>query len=407
MEALLQHARLAAEEHMSANGIAVVGAGMIGAAHAFGYRMHIPRFDAALPGLVLSTVCDANLDLAASLAATYGFARAADDWKRVLADPSIGIVSICLPNFLHADVMEAALDAGKHVICEKPLAVDAATARRLYDKARSTGTRAATVFNYRRIPAVAEIRDRIRKREIGDPVHVTIQYQSEYAADPDLPHSWRYERSRAGAGALLDVGTHAIDTARYLCGDVVEVCGAMSTISVKERYLPAGSLIGHNRAELSGEKRTVDNDDVVSALLKFENGCQGMFSASRVAVGMGNTLSFAISGSRGTVRYTSERPGQFEIAVSDGSGFSAFATIPNRPASPYASLLPVPHDGVAVGYAESFGFMINEFLAAIVEGREVASGSLLDGLRAAEILDAIHMAADEGHPVAVDRHAPQ
>jgi predicted dehydrogenase len=392
---------------MSANGIAVVGAGMIGAAHAFGYRAHLPRFAGRLPGLALSTVCDADVKLATAVAAIYGFAGVADDWRRVMADPSIGIVSICLPNFLHAEIMEAALDAGKHVICEKPLAIDAATARRLYDKARSTGTRAATVFNYRRIPAVAEIRDRIRKGEIGDPLHALVQYQSEYAADPALPHSWRYDSSRAGPGALLDVGTHAIDAARYLCGDVVEVHGAMSTISVKERFLPAGSSIGHDRVKLSGEKRAVDNDDVVSALLKFENGCQGMFSASRVAVGMGNTLSFAVSGSRGTVRYTSERPGQFEIAVSDQSGFSAFATIPNRPASPYASLLPVPHDGVAVGYAESFGFMINEFLAAIAEDREVASGSLLDGLRAAEILDAIHRAANDAQPVAVSRHASQ
>jgi predicted dehydrogenase len=181
----------------------------------------------------------------------------------------------------------------------------------------------------------------------------------------------------------------------------------MSTISVRERYLPAGSSVGHNRVELSGEKRTVDNDDVVSALLKFESGCQGMFSASRVAVGMGNTLSFAISGSRGTVRFTSRRPGEFEIAILDGSGLSAFATIPNRPASPYTDLLPVPHDGVAVGYAESFGFMIHEFLTAIAEDREMASGSLLDGLRAAEILDAIHIAANDAHPVAVIRHAPQ
>ncbi len=226
-----------------------------------------------------------------------------------MQDESIGIVSICLPNFLHAEVTEAAIRAGKHVICEKPLAITATDARALYELAKMAKTCTATVFNYRRYPAVTEIRNLINSGEIGDTVHLLIQYQAEYAADPDLPHSWRYDRGRAGAGALLDVGTHAIDTARFLCGDIEGVAGAMTAVSIKERRLPAGNTVGHNRVALGSESRRVNNDDVVSALLRFASGCQGMFSASRVAVGMGNTLSFAVSGTRGTIRCTSERPG--------------------------------------------------------------------------------------------------
>lgn len=388
--------------NVSSHGVAIVGAGMIGAAHAFGYRNNLPRFVDKLPGLRLATVCDANQPLAGTMARTYGFEGVASDWKSVLADESVGVVSVCLPNFLHAEVTAAAIKAGKHVICEKPLAVTAVDARALYSAAMSASTCSATVFNYRRYPAVTEVRNLIRSEEIGKPVHLLIQYQAEYAADPALSHSWRYERGRAGAGALLDVGTHAIDTARFLCGDVEEVAGAMTTISIRERKLPAGTTVGHNRVELSDASRAVDNDDVVSALLRFSLGCHGVFSASRVAIGLGNTLSFVLSGSRGTIRFTSERPGEYQISRFDGSGVSPFSTVPNRPASPYANaLLPVPHDGVAVGYAEVFGFMINEFLTSIAERRPMENGSLLDGLRAAEILDAIQTSADEARPVKI------
>ncbi len=387
---------------MEMNGIAVIGAGMIGAAHASGYRLQLPRFASQIDGIHLATICDSDRDLAERMAATYGFGGVSDDWTSVMADPSIAVVSIALPNFLHVEVVMAALQQGKHVLCEKPLALNAKDARRLYEASKSAGVTAATVFNYRRFPAVAESRQRIRDGDIGDPVHIQVQYQSEYAADPDLPHSWRYERSRAGAGALLDVGTHAVDAARFLCGEVSEVSGAVAAISVKQRFVAKGATLGHDRVEMSNEKRPVDNDDVASALLQFENGAQGIVLASRVAVGQGNTLSFTISGTRGTIRFTSEIPGRFEIARFDGSGHSPFVVVATRPASPYAAaLLPVPHDGVAVGYGEAFGFMIHEFLSAVAQNRQIESGSLLDGVRAAQILDAIQTAIDRRRPVTV------
>jgi predicted dehydrogenase len=389
---------------MTGSAIAVIGAGMIGAAHAFGYKVAIDRFSRKIRGLRLKTVCDANGALAASMAATWGFETIVSDWKSVLADPDIGIVSICLPNFLHAEVTLAALAAGKHVICEKPLALDAATAAQIYKASRAASTVSATVFNYRRIPAVAAMQRLIEGGEIGDLVNALVQYESEYAADPQLPHSWRYERDRAGPGALLDIGTHAVDVARFLCGEVEEIAGAIATISIKQRFLPAGASIGHNHVELSSESRRVDNDDVMSALLRFANGCQGTFLASRVAVGMGNSLTIAITGTKGAVRYSSRTPAHFEIARFDGSGQSPFAIVANNPTLPFAGLLPVPHDGVAIGYAEVFGFMIQEFLEAIANGHPMTNGSILDGLRASEILDAIQQAADTNQPAKV-KHA--
>lgn len=389
---------------MTKYGIGIVGAGMIGAAHASGYRNHMPRFSTKLPGLQLKTVADPNDSAAKHLADNYGFSQTAKDWKEVIADPEIGIISVALPNFLHVEAVEAALAAGKHVLCEKPLALTASEARGLYEKAQGTDACAATVFNYRRIPAVSEIRNLIEAGELGDIVNILVQFQCEYAADPQLPHSWRYERYRAGPGALLDIGTHAIDTARYLCGDVTEVVGAISTISIKERFVPAGATVGHGKVELSSEKRTVDNDDVMSALLRFENGAQGLFSSSRVAIGMGNTLSFEVFGTKAAVRFSTQSANQYQIARFDGTGQTPFSTVFNRPSSPnVGAMLPVPFDGVPVGYAEVFGFMINDFLSAIAEGRNISSGTLLDGLRAAEILDAIQESADNQSAVKINR----
>jgi predicted dehydrogenase len=394
------------EASVKQHGIGIAGAGMIGAAHAFGYRNHLTSFGDRLAGLSLSTVADLNDALAGQLADRFGFSRTVRDWHDIVADPAIGIVSVALPNFLHVEAVEAALSNGKHVLCEKPLALSAAEARKLYEIARGTDLCAATVFNYRRIPAVAEIRNMIAGGELGDIVSVLVQFQCEYASDPQLPHSWRYERGRAGPGALLDVGTHAIDTVRYLCGDVVEVAGAVSTISIKQRFVAAGNTVGHNRVELSAERRTVDNDDVMSALLRFESGAQGMFSASRVAIGMGNTLSFDVFGTKGSVRFSNQLINQYQVARFDGSGQTPFSTVFNRPSSPnVGSMLPVPFDGVSVGYAEVFGFMIHDFLTAIAEKRPIANGTLLDGLRVAEILDAIQASADNRCAVKVE-HSP-
>ncbi|MBD9375367.1 Gfo/Idh/MocA family oxidoreductase [Rhizobium sp. ARZ01] len=391
---------------MKQHGIGILGAGMIGAAHAFGYRTHCPRFADRLHGLRLAVVADPNEALARTLASTYGFEGTATDWKAVMDNPAIGIVSVALPNFLHVDAVDAALQAGKHVLCEKPLALSAADARRLYEAAKGTEVCAATVFNYRRIPAVIEIRNRIAAGEMGEIVNILVQFQCEYAADPYLPHSWRYERDRAGSGALADIGTHAIDTARYLCGEIDEIVGAVSNISIKERFVAAGATVGHDRGDLSTEKKTVDNDDVMSALLRFRSGAQGLFSASRVAIGMGNTLSFEVFGTKASAKFSTKLLNQYEIARFDGSGQTPFATVANRPSSPnLKEMLPVPYDGVGVGYAEIFGFMIHDFLTAIAERKPIASGTLLDGLRVAEILDAIQRSAETGTATRI-AHAP-
>jgi len=385
---------------MSFKGIAIIGAGMIGAAHAAAYRQFAHRFGDGSGKL--DTVCDMNAEMARNLAANWGFERIASDWKVVIADPDIDVVSVCLPNYLHTEVTLAALHAGKHVLCEKPLALDAASARPVRDAARSANSISATVFNYRRIPAVADIKARIEAGELGKPVQISVLFQCDYAADPLLPHSWRYEFAKAGPGALLDVGTHAVDMMRFLFSDISEVVGAVSTISIAERRLPVGATTGHGHVELSDATARVDNDDVMSGLVRFVNGAQGYVSASRVAVGTGNRLTIEVMGTNGTARYSTESPTLFEMAALDDPA-GAFRKIPNSPRSPsVGALVAVPHDLVSVGYAEWFGFMIHEFLACVDQGKSFMNGSIEDGYRAAQVLDAIHRSSTEKSSKPVD-----
>ncbi|MCB9992131.1 MAG: Gfo/Idh/MocA family oxidoreductase [Hyphomicrobiaceae bacterium] len=386
---------------MAGNGIAIIGAGMVAGAHAYGYRAFAPRF--AEMDLALSVVCDANSDLARRLADTYGFERVERSWQSVLKDPSISIVSICLPNFLHKQVALAALAAGKHVLCEKPLALNSREAGSIHRAASATTAVSGTVFNYRRIPAVADIARRIRAGEFGEILQVTVLYQCDYAADPLLPHSWRYVYSKAGPGALLDLGSHAVDLARFLAGEVRQVVGATANISIGERRVPITEATGHAHAELSDQTAIVDNDDIMSALLRFESGAQGFVSASRVSVGHGNRIHIEVNGSRASARFSTESPVYFEMAVLEAGRPSNFSRVVNRPSSPsVGALSPVPHDLVSVGHAESFSFMIFEFLDAIAKEKPFENGSMLDGYRVALILDAIQKSSRTGKSAAVN-----
>lgn len=387
---------------MARNGIAIIGAGMIAAAHANGYRTYAHRvagLDASL-----DVVCDTNEQLARSLADTWGFERVEASWQSVLADPCIGIVSVCLPNFLHSEVTDAALKAGKHVLCEKPLALNADRALATWQLAKASTKTSGTVFNYRRIPAIADMQRRLRSGELGEPVQMVVIYQCDYAADPLVPHSWRYEFDKAGPGALLDLGTHAIDLVRFMLGDVDEVIGAASNIAVKARFVPRGATTGHNKVELSDEARTVDNDDVMSALLRMQNGAQAFVTASRVAVGTGNRIHVEVFGTKGSARFSNEMPTHFELAQLVAGESSDFRRMINRPSSPsIAALAPVPHDLVPIGYAESFGFMIHEFLLAVAQGGPLQNGSIEDGFRASQILDAIQASSVQSAPIKINQ----
>jgi len=378
-------------------GVAVIGGGMIGGAHAFAYMAQhtiLPTLDRPVR---LVKAVDSDLNAAETLARRFGFEGAGTDWKEILTDSRIGVVSIALPNFLHYEVAKALLQAGKHVLCEKPLATSPADAWDLVRVAERTGRVAATSFNYRRIPAVAEARRQVTANAFGNPIALNCYYHADYCSDPAHPFSWRYEKSLAGAGALADLGVHAIDMMRCLCGDIRRIRGASLVTAIDRRRLPATVVKGHAKPALLDEDRPVDTDDVAHALLEFENGCMGNLSVSRVAVGSRNQLGFALNGLTGSVWFDFDRPSELNTAYLGREGVTRQIAPPHFPYVAEGQI--VVAAGVPTGYVEYFTFMVREFLDAIQTGKPFANGSFRDGYEAALVIMGIQRAAEMGSSV--------
>jgi predicted dehydrogenase len=379
-------------------GIAVIGGGMIGGAHAFAYLAQHTVLPLRDRRVRLVKAVDSDVHAAQALARRFGFEEASVDWAEILTDTRIAAVSVALPNFLHYEVAKALLLAGKHVLCEKPLAMSKEEACDLLRIAERTGRVAATSFNYRRIPAVAEARRQVAAQSFGTPITLNCYYHADYCADPTHPFSWRYEKRLAGAGALGDLGVHAIDLMRCLCGEVRSIRGACLVTAIKRRRLAAVAVKGHAKPALLDEDRAVDTDDAAQALLEFDNGCIGSLSVSRVAVGSKNQLGFALHGSTGSVWFDFDRPAELNTAHLGREGVTRQIAPAHFPYAAEGQI--VSADGVPAGYVEFFTFMVREFLDAIHEGSAFDNGSFRDGYEAALVIAAIQRSAATG--LAVD-----
>ena len=385
-------------------GVAVAGAGMAGQAHAFGFRnatMH--------PGLTgvrveLAAVVDPNLALAESVAARYGFARAVADLDDVLGDPAIDAVSLALPNFAYADVIPRTLDAGKHVLAEKPLGRSAAEAHRFATAADAAGVVHAVDHSWLRAPAVEAIARIVEEGRIGRIRHASGWYLSDYAATVDAPLSWRYDVERAGGGAITDLGAHVIAMMERVAGPFRRVLAADARTLIAERPVPAGPSVGHVRGEVTGETGPVTNDDVTSLLVELRDGGSGSLTISRVASGEPNSLGFALFGSEGSVTFESSHPDELRLYTRglDEPERNGPRRVVVSPAHPYfADTVPIPFPGVSSGYGAFFIAHAQAFLRAIIDGEPVAS-DFWAGHRVMLVCDAVLRAAAEGRAVDLD-----
>jgi predicted dehydrogenase len=385
--------------HNADIGVAVIGGGMIGGAHAFAYLAQHTILPSRVGRVRLVKAVDVDANAAAGLALRFGFEETGSDWKDLLEDRRIDVVSIALPNFMHHEVAKAFLLAGKHVLCEKPLAMSPREAWDLCCVARRSGRVAATSFNYRRIPAVAEAKRQIAAEGFGAPIALNCYYHADYCSDPNHPFSWRYEQRLAGAGALGDLGVHAIDLMRFMCGDVRRVRGASLSTVIMRRRLAASPVKGHARPMLLDEERAVDTDDVAHALIEFENGCVGSLSASRIAVGSKNQLGFTFNGLKGSAWFDFDRPSELVTAHLGTDGVSRVIASPTYPYVAQAQI--VPAAGLHAGYVDLFTIMVREFLDAIRDGTTFENGSFRDGYEAALIMKAIQRSAASGLEIVI------
>lgn len=359
----------------------LIGTGFMGNAHAIALRSVGTVFDDLAPPK-LRCLVDSDATTAATLAAAWGFEHSSNDWRSLCDDPDIDVVDICTPNHLHKEMALAAIDAGKHVYCEKPLALTAPDARLIRDAAKAAGVRTAMGFNYMCNPLITKARQMIASGSIGEIYSFRGSYQEDYLADLSTPFGWRLLRAQGGAGALADLGTHLINMAEYLLGPMESVLGSLSTVH-STRLDP-----------ISGKARTVENEDIAQVLVKFSRGCSGTMDISRVATGKKCGLNFEIFGSKGSIAFDQERMNELRVySVSDASDECGYRTILSGPEHPdYAAFCPAPGHGLGINDLKIIE--VRNLLRGILEGDGIYSDFTI-GCRAQEISDAIEQSNQE------------
>jgi predicted dehydrogenase len=382
----------------SSIGVAVIGAGMAGRSHAAGYRTASTLYGEGLPEVRLVAVADVNPAFATDTARRFGYERAETGWEAVAEAPDVDVVSVVVANPLHREIVEGLLAAGKHVLCEKPMAPTVEDAEAMVAAAKASGRETGIGFVFRRSPAIAAIRDQVASGAIGRPLHFNGHYWCDYGVDPRAPMSWRY-KGGPGSGALSDIGSHLIDLAEFVCGPIQSVRGAALPTIIGERAVPLGAAVGHAAAELSDVTEPVENEDLVSFTASFASGAAGTLSASRVAYGLANSLGFEVFTERGAATFDLARAGEFGFADPAPAGpTQGYRQVLVGPAHPYLTGgLPMDFPGVGYGQNDLFSFQARAFLEQVAGlERLPRMASFSEGLRNIRLLDAVVASAKAG-----------
>jgi len=385
-------------------GIAVIGAGMAGKAHAAAYRVAPTLYESTLPDLRYVSIGDVNAEVGRAAARRYGYERSDTDWRAIADDPDIQVVSVVIANSLHLEVVRGLIEAGKHVLCEKPLSDTLASARKMVDLAREASSVVRIGLTYRRQPGVAAIRDWIRDGTLGRVLHFSGRYWCDYGCNPMAPMSWRY-KGPMGSGALADLGSHLTYLSEFLCGEITTVSGGAFATAIKERPVPLGAVVGHGLAAVSDRKETVENDDYAT-FTAFFGETRGSLEVSRVAAGYPNGLDFEVFCENGAASFHQDTPSQVRLYLNgDHPGRNGYRTVNLGSDHPYvAGGMPIDVSGVGFGQNEGFTYQARAFLeevAGIPEEESLPRNASFDeGVHNMEILAAVaRSAADNGKQV--------
>lgn len=376
--------------------VAMIGGGFMGKAHAMAYAA-MPMFFWPAPAIpVRKVVVDVNQEMAETARDRFGFEEASADWRAVVDRPDIDIIDICTPNNSHAEIAIAAAKAGKHIICEKPLARTGEESKTMLDAVQASGSIHMVAFNYRRTPAVTLAKKLIEEGRIGDILNFRGTYLQDWSADPDSPLSWRFQKSVAGSGTVGDIGTHVVDFARYLVGEIASVNALVKThIATRPKQAGGVDKLGVGGGDKNAERGPVDVDDEMLTMLRFSNGAIGSIEATRNAYGRNNFLTFEIHGTKGSLAFNYERRDELQVMFADDVGDArGFRTVYTGPAHPYGSgLWPIP--ALGIGYGETKIVECYDLCTAIVTGQQ-PSPNFEDGYRIALIADAILASGESG-----------
>jgi predicted dehydrogenase len=374
---------------MQTLGVGMVGYAFMGAAHSQAWRTAPHAFDLPVRP-VLAALCGRDPAATAAAAQRYGFESTETDWHALLDRDDVQLIDVCTPGDSHAEISVAALEAGKHVLCEKPLANTVPEAEAMAAaaaRAQARGVRSMVGFNYRRVPALALARQLIAGGQVGEIRHVRASYLQDWLADPAFPLTWRLQREHAGSGALGDLGAHIVDLAQYLTGQLIAGVSGVTATFVPERPLPGDP----------GATGRVTVDDAVAFTGRLESGALASFEATRFASGRKNALRIEVNGARGSLAFDLERLNELEFADHTGSsstgdpltqGFRRILV--TEPGHPYLSAWWPP--GHVLGWEHTFTHEVRDLVTAIAEGTD-PEPSFADGLQVQHVLGAVSASA--------------
>jgi predicted dehydrogenase len=368
-------------------GVGLIGTGFMGKCHAMAYGA-VKAVFGDVPAIERVALCDVDPARTNKLAGEWGFARATTDWRDLLADPQIALVSITSPNGLHREMAVAALEAGKHVWCEKPMALTLADAEAMTEAAgRAIGQATALGYGYLRNPALQYAKQLIGEGAIGTVFDFRGSVDEDYMADPDLAWSWRLKAKEAGLGTLGDLTVHLVSLAQELMGPIARLT-AMVDVVHKER------------AVAGGERAMVENDDIAHALIRFASGARGVMTSSRVAHGRKNGLKVEVHGAKGMLALDNERMNELNLYLAEGPperrGFRRILSAPHHGA--YGRLCPAPGHGL--GFNELKVIELAELLYDVT-GRASASVDFAQGLAIERVIHAFARSGEKGEWVSV------
>jgi len=376
--------------------IGLIGSGFMGQAHADAYRRagilyrNLPRTP------ILYAIADQNDALAEQARSRLGFTKAYGDWRRLIEDPGVDVVDITTPNHLHVEPALAALAAGKHVYCEKPMAVKVEDAQRMAAAAKKADVNTLVAFNNIKTPAALVAKQIIDRGEIGEPVRFRGRFDQGFFNDPNLPWSWRCSRGLAGSGALGDLGAHAVSVAQFLMGDIAEVSAQAQTI-FKERPVPDFDAGYGSRVAANAKKQAVENEDQIQSLVKFSSGAAGVIEASRICAGRVFGVFWEVSGTEGTIVNNGERFNELQVfRMREAKRDRGFTTIYCGSRVPqYLAFFGFDFAGGGLGYFDMKVFEVHDLVQAIGRG-EKCFPDFEFGARNQEILEAIDKSSSSG-----------
>jgi predicted dehydrogenase len=377
--------------------VGMVGYAFMGAAHSHAWRTAPRFFDLPLTP-ELTAVAGRNAAAVEAAAERMGWQSVETDWRRLLERDDIDLIDICTPGDTHHEIAIAALEAGKHVLCEKPLANTVAEAEEMADAARkaaANGVFAMCGFTYRRVPALSLARRFVEEGRLGEIRHVRAQYLQDWLSDADAPLTWRMDKSKAGSGALGDIGAHSIDMAQWVAGsDITGVSAVMNTF-VTERPV-GGDMVGlGGKGAADGAKGPVTVDDAAAFTARFDNGAIGVFEATRFALGRKNAIRLEINGSKGSVAFDFEDMNvlQYFDGTDDAEAQGFRRIIVTEPVHPYvAAWWPAGH---GLGYEHGFTHQVVDLVRDIAAGRQPRP-SFDDALQVQRVLAAVEESAGDG-----------